>query len=330
MNEWHLIETLAEDSPTVVSTGGTVRAWTSTGRLSPRPDVRVEPLVEAVRSGRRREVLEAQSLRGERKRYRLEAFPVLGPSGDTHGVQLWIGDADVEPSTPRIASGISWLLERLMIAQTLEASMMSGVRPENHVTERTPAEYYAKAVKFDESESLFALAFNPQPGARWDADMSVLHVDGRIMRWHCWARARTEPGQAGLRLLWHDVTDTVEPRRPTLAELGMQEVMRGSGIYPALFETELGVLTMWLAEPAPWVHWRGIEGGDRIIHPDDQGVLELARGRFETGSVEPVEAVVRLRAGEDEWAQSHLRISPYPGGLGNRLAIVQISRAPQH
>ncbi|MFE3290128.1 GAF domain-containing protein [Rhodococcus sp. NPDC059234] len=329
MNEWHLIETLAEDSPTVVSTGGTVRAWTSTGRLSPRPDVRVEPLVEAVRSGRRREVLEAQSHRGERRRYRLEAFPVLGPSGEAHGVQLWIGDAGVEPTAPRIASGISWLLERLMIAQTLEASMMSGVLPEDHVTERTPAEYYAKAVKFDESESLFALAFNPQPGARWDADMSVLHADGRIMRWHCWARARTEPGQTGLRLLWHDVTDTVEPRRPTLAELGMQEVMRGAGIYTALFETELGLLTMWLAEPAPWVHWRGIEGGDRIIHPDDQGVLELARSRFEAGSTEPVDAQVRLRAGEDEWALSRLRISPYPGGLGNRLAIVQISRAPQ-
>jgi len=77
------------------------------------------------------------------------------------------------------------------------------------------------------------------------------------------------------------------------------------------------------------VHWRGIEGGNRVIHPEDQGVLELARARFDSGSVEPVEAVARLRAGEDEWALSSLRISPYPGGLGNRLAIVQISRAPR-
>ncbi len=134
------------------------------------------------------------------------------------------------PSPPRTVSGIAWHLDRMVIAQTVEASMMSGVLPQDHVPERTPAEYIAKAVKFDESASLFELALDPVHGRRWAAPMSVLHADGRVMRWHCWGgKGRTDTGNVGVRFLWHDVTDVAAPEVPTLRELGMQEVLRTAG-----------------------------------------------------------------------------------------------------
>ncbi len=95
---------------------------------------------------------------------------------------------EVPPVPPRIVSGFSWLLDRFVIAQTLEAALMSGVKPEDHVPERTPAEYYAKAIKFDDSEAMLAAGLNPVDDQTFDADMSVLHADGRVMRWHMWAR----------------------------------------------------------------------------------------------------------------------------------------------
>ncbi|MFD1812486.1 GAF domain-containing protein [Rhodococcus gannanensis] len=322
MNEWHLIETLAGDTPTVVSTGGVVKAWSSLSRLAPALTADVVALIAEVQRSRRRAVRLASSRKG---RFRLEAFPVLGPSGDVHGIQLWIGEQGTPVAAPRIASGISWLLHRLVIAQTLEASMMSGVLPADHVPERTVAEYYAKAVKFDESESLFALALAPEHGRQWDADMSVLHADGRIMRWHCWGRGRTDGDDTGIRLLWHDVTDTEAPRKPTPAELGMQESMRTVGVYTAIVMTGPAVPAMWLPDAPPWVRWRNATGGNKVIHPDDHCLLHRAQEKFDAGDPTPVDVVARLSAGEDRWTASKVRILPYPGALSDRLAIVQVS-----
>lgn len=58
MNEWHLIETLGK-SPTVVSVGGNVKNWATTKRLSPSADVRIDPIIEQVRSSGTKIVLPA-------------------------------------------------------------------------------------------------------------------------------------------------------------------------------------------------------------------------------------------------------------------------------
>lgn len=324
-NQWYLVETLADEPPTVVSAGGTVKNWTSLARLAPAPGVHLEPLVQHVRSTRRRHQLpDVRAARGPG--FRIEAIPVLGPSGEVHAVQIWIGDSTVEPDPPRIVSGISWLLEKAVIAQTLEASMMSGVRPEDHVNERTAPEYYSKAVKFDDSERLFSLAFDPRAGDRWDSHMSVLHADGRVMRWHCWGRARTDPGNLGLRLLWHDVSDTTPPQVPTLAELGMQETIRASSVYAGVFVADNAVLTMWLPSPPPWVEWRNVRGGNEIVHPEDRHYLSEALLRFRTGMTDAITVTARLRSAGDTWTPSTLCIRPYPGQLADRLVIVQVSR----
>lgn len=324
LNEWHLVETLVDAEMSVVSCGGAVRDWASVTRhLQPAPDIVITRVVQEVVRTRRAVKIDVSSRKGAQKTFHIEALPVLGPS-EVHGVQVWVGEPDRVPSPPRIAAGITWDLGRMVIGQTVEASMMSGVLPEDHVPERTPAEYIAKAVKFDHSASLFELAIDPVHGRKWQAPMSVLHADGRVMRWYCWGKGHTDPGNVGLRLLWHDVSDTTPPELPTLSELGMQEMLRSAGVYTGVFVADLAVLTMWLPDPPPWVAWRDVKGGNDIVHPDDRYVLVEALSAFRSGNTAPRCTRARLRS-ESGWRAAQLTISPYPGPLNDCLVLVQVS-----
>ncbi len=129
----------------------------------------------------------------------------------------------------------------------------------------------------------------------------------------------------GLRLLWHDVSDTTSPELPTLSELGMQEMLRSAGgVYTGVFAADLAVLTMWLPDAPPWVSWRNIKGGNEIVHPDDRYVLADALATFCSGDTAPRCVAARLRS-ESGWRAAELSISPYPGPLSDRLVLVQIS-----
>lgn len=309
----------------VVGCGGALRDWSSVNRhVQPAPDIRILPVIREVCRSRRPVAIDLRSRTGSRRTFHVDTVPVLGPGGDVHGVQVWVGDPGRSPSPPRTVSGIAWHLDRMVIAQTVEASMMSGVLPQDHVPERTPAEYIAKAVKFDESASLFELALDPVHGRRWAAPMSVLHADGRVMRWHCWGKGRTDTGNVGVRFLWHDVTDVAAPEVPTLRELGMQEVLRTAGVYTGVFVADPAVLAMWLPDAPPWVEWRNIKGGNDILHPDDRHVLADAIAVFRSERPAPRTAWARLRSASG-WRTAELLIGPYPGSLGDRLVLVQIS-----
>ncbi|MGA9870078.1 MAG: GAF domain-containing protein, partial [Rhodococcus sp. (in: high G+C Gram-positive bacteria)] len=238
---WTLIETMNSGPGdqgllTIVAKGGRPSSFSETlslQRLSPDPRFAVEPFLRRALDapGRYEEFFELRRRGDLSVNCRVLTHPVVGPTGAVHALQLWIGPEDVDPGPPRIASGVSWLLERGVIAQTLEASMMSGVEPEAHVPERTPAEYYAKSIRFDDTAGLFSLCLAPVAGGTWEGSFSVLHADGRVMRWHCHARACTRPGEVGVRVLWHDVTDTIAPDKPILDVVARQRGMEALGIY---------------------------------------------------------------------------------------------------
>lgn len=321
LNSWHLIETLTPGVMTVVSSGGRTRNWTKVDRLSPGPDIDVPTLVAQACQSRQVQEHQVASRRGT---FLIRVVPVLGPSGEAHGAQLWLGESGIVPDPPRIVSGISWLLQRTVIAQSLEAALMSGVNPADHVPERTPAEYYAKAVKFDDSESLFAAALNPEHGKSWEGPMSVLHADGHIMRWHCWGKGRTDPGNVGLRLLWHDVTDTTAPDKPTLLELGLPSALESAGTRMAVFDAHTGILTMWLTDAPEWVRWRDVASGRDVVHEEDRSVLTDTLDQWSRSTPRPVVAVIRIRAkdGADwRWQRTEVELRPYPEQLSERLVL---------
>lgn len=328
--EWILIETLVPGEMNVVAKGGSPRRFAdavSLQRLAPDSKIGVAPFLKRALESRSRyeEVVDVRTRGGGSTAFRLLTHPVLGPTGAVHALQLWMGPSDVEPGPPRITSGVSWLLEKGVIAQTLEASMMSGVEPDAHVPERTPAEYYAKSIRFDDTAGLFTLCLAPTAGGTWEGSFSVLHADGRIMRWHCHARACLEPGEVGARVLWHDVTDSVEPDKPLLDVLARQRGMEALGIYPALLVPERSLLTMWLCEnPAPWVQWRDVSSGFDVFHADDRHIIASAHERVQGGGHEQI--VVRTKGGPGHapWIPTHMRISSYPGDLGRHLAVVDM------
>ncbi|AYJ50832.1 GAF domain-containing protein [Rhodococcus sp. P1Y] len=330
--EWTLIETLMPGEMNVVAKGGhprSLRESLSLQRLSPDPRIAVEPfLVRALTAGRRYEEQTEIRSRAGSTTFRLLAEPVMGPTGAVHALQLWIAPTDRDVSPPRRASGVSWLLHKGVIAQTLEASMMSGVEPTDHVPERTPAEYYAKSIRFDDTEGLFALCLAPSEGDSWEGSFSVLHADGRVMRWHCHARACLEPEEVGVRVLWHDVTDTVAPDRPILDVLARRRGMDARGIFAALLVPRQGYLAMWLSDtPAPWVRWRDVSSGDDVFHPDDLAVISDSHRRLlEGGDHEEVTVRTRGSEGTEEWVATRMRISTYPGDLGEHLAVVDMYR----
>ncbi|WP_338886212.1 GAF domain-containing protein [Rhodococcus sovatensis] len=330
--EWTLIETLVPGTMSVVAKGGQPKSLhesLSLQRLSPDPKIAVEPFLTRALSARGpyEETIDVRNRAGSTT-YRLLAQPVMGPTGAVHALQMWIGPADREPSPPRSASGVSWLLDRGVIAQTLEASMMSGVEPEAHVPERTPAEYYAKSIRFDDTAGLFTLCLSPTEGGTWEGSFSVLHADGRVMRWHCHARACLEPGEVGVRVLWHDVTDTVDPDKPILDVLARQSGMDALGIYPALLAPRRGYLAMWLCDtPAPWVQWRDVSSGNDVFHPDDRTIVSDAHARLLAGgSHEEITVRTRASSGSEVWIPTRMRISVYPGDLGEHLAVVDMYR----
>ncbi|MDG3014390.1 GAF domain-containing protein [Speluncibacter jeojiensis] len=326
MGEWSVVETLVPEGASLIFRGSTCREWTSPDRLSPAADVRVGPLIETVRRTGEALSVTRRSERGKHPTFRIDAHPVLGPSGEPHGVQVWVGAPDEEPTPPRITSGVSWLLHRQVIAQTVEACLMSGVQPDDCLPERTPAEYFAKSVRFDDEMGLLGLALDPVDGGKWLGEFSVLHADGRIMLWQCAARARVDPGREGIQVLWHDISDVKAPALPSLSVLGLRETLAGTGFHAGLFALDLPMLSMWVSDPPPWVQWRDLPQGARdILHPDDRRVLTTAHERFLREAPAEIGTEARLRGQRGTWVRTLLRITPYPGDMGKRLAVVRMT-----
>lgn len=327
MGEWNLIETLIPEVSTIIATGGQRREWTSIARLAPAKDVRIEPIVSHVRDSRRAFDETLTSRHGKKESFRVRAVPTLGPSGEAHGVQVWIGGADEEVPDPRICSGVSWLRDELIIKQTLESSLMSGVPPENFHPEATVVEYLARSVHFDEESSFLDLGINPDPGRRWDSQFAVRHDSGRLMQWQCVLRTYPDPAQRGWRVLFHDVSDTYPVSKPTLAQIGMREGMTNTGYHVALFDLVSGMLALWISAPADWIQWEDTDIHGGVVHDDDLPAIRSVRDRFERGENE-VHLNLRLRSVSEDFVSTKVRITPYQRenhAADAHVALVQIT-----
>lgn len=325
---WTIVEAMVPREMTVIAHGGQPKAWRSLRRVV-QPSIRLEQTVRAVLESGRAIDTELRGAGG--RRFQIVALPLMGPDDECYGAQLWCAPLEVPVPAARIASCISWELGTQTIHQTADATAMSGVRPQDHVPTRTTAEYYSKAIRFDDLEGLFSIGFDPAPGKRWDGGFTVLHADGHAMSWHTHAKACSGPCGPGLRAIWHDITDLTPPTKPPLSEAVLGRALRGTGQYTALFETRLGVLTIWLSPEEPeWVAWRNIQAQNQPIHPEDLDLLRSVNAVLHSGTAENVLLPVRFRSITDEWITVDTRVLPYAGPLSERFVILHIDARSGH
>lgn len=327
MNEWYLIETLVPDEASVVAVDGVRKDWTSVKRLSPAADVQVELIIAHVREARSIFQVVARSKKKPGAAWRIKAIPVLGPSDEVHGVQLWIGEPDVTVRSPRICSAVTFLRDEFVIQQTWESSAMSGIMPGAFDPIGTPVEYINRAATFGEESEFLDMAANPDPGRKLDTQFAVKHETGPMMQWQAVIRTYPDPDQRGWRVLFQDVSDVYPPAAPTLAQLAMTEGLANSGYHVGLFDLVSGTLAAWISLPAVWLQWENTDHFGPVLHPEDLPAFHEARTRL-LGGENAVVMSVRLRSIEDDFVETNVRISSYkPANVPDDgyLAIVQIS-----
>lgn len=328
MGTWHLIETLIPELTTVISTDGKQKDWGSTKRLLPTrvSDIRIDPIIDAVRADCQRRDLTLTSKRTE-ETIRILALPVIGPFKEAHGINLWVGAPDEDPGEPRPCSGVAWLTSDFMIHQTLESGSMSGVDPKEWDPVATPAEYIHRSVQFDDELEFVKMAIEPTPGQSMNTQFSVRHDTGRIMQWQVVLRTYPDPDQTGWRVLFQDVSDVYPASSPTLAQVGLTEGLRGIGYHVALFHAQNGRLGLWISPPAEWMEWQFTHLTGPVMDPADLDTFNEATARLRAGSSEEF-VTVGLRTRELQFVKSSLRVSPFKKEnheVDENLVLVQIS-----
>lgn len=327
MGTWHLIETLAEGTATLVASDGQPKELTSIRRLPPAPDIQLEPLVAHVRQSRAPFDGVLASAK-KRQSWRIYAWPIIGPFREVHGIHLWIGDPDEEPTKRRLTSGVAWMVKEMLIYQTWESGAMSGTLLEDWLPTATPADYINRAIHFERETDFLNLALNPRPGGVLSTWFSVRHDHGHAMQWQVVLRSMED--SSGVRVLYHDMSDVLPPSAPSLAALGLRDGLLGAEVYVALLEARRGIIAMWIGRPAPWVEWQYSHVTGPVIYPEDLSRLQEAARRIENGAAPEVTELVRLHGAGGAWVKATVTLRPFQ--LPNRpphadLLLAQIAHA---
>jgi len=328
VGRWHLIETLTEGVATLVASGDEAKELVSTRRsISPAADILVEPIIEHVRQSREPfdQVLHSKRLN---RAWRFYAWPIIGPFGDVHGIQIWVGDPKEEMTPRRLTSGVFWSTTDWLIYQTWESGAMSGTLLEDWVPTAQSSDYISRAIHMEKEQAFLEITLAPTPDMALSTWFSVRHDHGHAMQWQ--VILRPAPDGSGVRVLYHDFSDVYPPSMPTLAELGLTEGLDGSNVHVALFEARRGSITLWIGRAPEWIEWQYAHLTGPVVHPDDLPALQTSAQRLSLGEVQHTVDLVQLHRGEGEWVKSLVTMRPFQ--LDGRpahaeLTLIQVTPA---
>ena len=327
MGMWYLIETLVEGEATLVASGDEAKDLLSIRRnVSPAADILVEPIVEHVRQTREPFDRVLRSKRADRS-WRFYAWPIIGPFGDVHGIQLWIGNPKEEMTERRLTSGVFWSTTDWLIHQTWESGAMSGTLLEEWNPTALSSDYINRAIHFEKEQEFLAITLAPKPGMALSTWFSVRHDHGHAMQWQ--AVLRPAPDGSGVRVLYHDFSDVYAPAMPTLAELGLTDGMVGADVHVALFEARRGSVVLWIGRAPQWLEWQYAHLTGPLVHPEDLPLLQAGAQRVNAGEVTHTVDLVRLQGVDDQWVKASVTVRPFQ--LKDRpphadLTLIQIVR----
>ncbi|WP_331723087.1 GAF domain-containing protein [Nocardia sp. NBC_00511] len=329
------IETLVPDDPSVASVGGESREFAAWQRSLQRQLAKVPAMYDVMTTA---EILEAVSLVRERAAmsqrivetrsgpHLLRVRPVLGPAGDTHAVQLWMGPASVSPPVLGPAVGAIWDLDSQTIAVPSGIVELAGVAPEEYTPRMSIAELFHRVSTFDRHGEVLDLLYDPKPGAKLQFEAAITDGAGCPSRWRISMRAREDQRGRGAWWLIEDITSPDHPAQaPGLERVGLREAHRRAGTRLAVVQLAHGAISHWLTDPAPWIRWDYLFSPRDVFHPDDRARLVTLSDQVSTGYAAGI--VVRTLNYDGGYTPTSLLVYPYPGYSRQPLAIVQFVHA---
>ncbi|MFE3081500.1 GAF domain-containing protein [Nocardia tengchongensis] len=331
MISWITVETLTPEALTVASVGGSPRDFAAWQRVLQRQLAKTPALYEGLTAAGITDSVQATYEQASeigltvRSRYGpqlLRTRPILGPSGDVHAVQLWMGPTAEFPATAAAAVGAIWDLESQTLAVPSGITQLTGTSVEEYTPRMSIAELFQRVSGFDRHAEVLDLLYDPRPGAKLQFDATITGDAGRAGRWRFTIRARDDQRGRGAWWLIEDITaDHSSARWPGLECVGLREAHRRAGTCLAVVHLEYTGISHWLTDPAPWIRWDFLFRPADVFHPDDRANLAELGRQVQAGYT--AGATVRTLDYRGRYSPSSLLLYPYPGYSSRPLAIVQ-------
>jgi hypothetical protein len=329
-----MVETMSPETMSVVSVGDTPRNYTDLHRVIQRQVAKTPTLDHGISTRgimhiigevAQTAVRETRSIHTVDGPGKLIVLPVLGPTGQVHAVQYWLGPKSHTPPPPRRAVGAVWHLDRQVVHSPIEAYRMVGIPDKKFRPLASIAEVLRCAVNVNNSDDVLELLYNPVPGARLRTTLAVPHMaERRLMQWRLTILASEYP--RGARWLCEDITlpDAPPQEWPTFEQIGFRELTRRAGSHVAVVNASRASIVHWLSDPAPWIRWDRLRSPVEVFHPADRAELHGFGNRLTPGL--SADITVRMLTRDDTYARTTLQLHrPTNPGDAN-LLIAQFIR----
>ena len=269
-----------------------------------------------------------QIVYGPAQSIRLWALPIHGVDA-VHGVQVWLGFTDEEPTTPRTVEGWSYDPNEKMTyhGPGVDKNVL-GIDEPRPAAVAVP-QYFHQFDRFEREleagQFVSAVGEGAVPeGHSFDGDVELTDGHGVQRTIHVTARGvgiGTEHPM--VRGLLHDISDIQPPsgyfERRLARDMAMvMGTTHGVGQYD--FTTQM--VTEWLADPpAPLHRWKT---APPQYHPDECPRICDALQPLKDGRSEYVEMTVRLRFSDTDWIPATLGLrAAHAGSRGRGLLTVR-------
>jgi triple sensor domain protein len=306
-HDWLLVETLGGE-PAVVAQGRQLKNLVPITTF-----LRRSPYLAAVRTAIAESVQTGQSLTSiTTKRDRvIRTEPVVMSDGHIHGVHVWTGPADVEPSERPTPGPLKWDLTLGVATDTRESLANSGKDPDVEVTFGRAFAEDLPARELNPNETkVLAMAVKAKPDQTLCSTWDLTDWQGNPIRIGFVARTTLEAGPGSRdHLVARAMNWRAELKGPVVSTDDLaQRILHGlaqAGVHRALVDLKSWNLLKWLDEPCTFYDWRG-EAGRPKVHPDDEHLMSSMTEEFADGATN---RVLRMRGHDVDWVPVHVTVN---------------------
>lgn len=323
------METLTPDSMSIATIGDEPRNFASLQRaaqrlLSKTPvlhgNITAQDIIDTIHDVRREPRNIDRSISTTDGTHDFAARPVIGPTGQVHGVRFWLGPAGSTPPL-RPAFGSLWDLGSQTIRHTVKP-------PPNIARPCLPlislAELFHRAIAFDRHDEVLDFLYHPEPGAKIQFDATLTHRPGRNCRWRNTIRFPKQPTEQAHWLAEFVTAASDQLSRPTLEQLGLRDAMRRAHIHLAVIQVAYSSITYWLTDPAPWIRWDELPRPAEVFHPDDRHLLSGAADLLPSGANPTI--TLRTLGHSGAYSPTRCQLFPCPGRMSGQFVIGQLTK----